>query len=55
MKRPYQIRKQDLPIKFRPMASTLDEILPLITLCDSGKLYEVEEWIAGGKPIQCVS
>jgi len=54
MKRPYQIRKQDLPIKFLPMASTLDEILPLITLCDSGKLYEVEEWIAEGKPIQCV-
>lgn len=54
MKRPQQIRKQDLPIKFRPMAETLDEILPLITLCTSGKLYEVEEWIAEGKPIQCV-
>jgi len=35
------------------MAETLDEILPLITLCASGKLYEVEEWIAEGKPIQC--
>jgi hypothetical protein len=54
MKRPHQIQKQDLPIKFRPMAQTLDEILPLITLCASGKLYEVEEWIAEGKPIQCV-
>ena len=54
MKRPHQIQKKDLPIKFRPMAETLDEILPLITLCTSGKLYEVEEWIAEDKPIQCV-
>lgn len=54
MKRPHQIQKQDLPIKLRSMAETLDEILPLIALCASGKLYEVEEWIAEGKPIQCV-
>jgi hypothetical protein len=41
MKGPHQIRKQDLPIKLHPTAETLDEILPLINLCASGKLYEV--------------
>jgi len=54
MKRPHEIRAEDLPIKIRPKAKDLDEILPLITLCASGKLYEVEDWIAAGKPIQCL-
>jgi len=45
MKRPHEIRAEDFPIKIRPKAKDLDEILPLITLCASGKLYEVEEWI----------
>lgn len=53
MKRPHEIRAEDFPIKIRPKAKDLDEILPLITLCASGKLYEVEDWIAAGKPIQC--
>jgi hypothetical protein len=54
MKRPHEIRAEDFPIKIRPKAKDLVEILPLITLCASGKLYEVEEWIAAGKPIQCL-
>jgi ankyrin repeat protein len=54
MKRPHEIRAEDFPIKIRPKVKDLDEILPLIILCASGKLYEVEEWIAAGKPIQCL-
>ncbi len=30
-----------------------NEIDDLCTLCREGKLYEVEQWIADGKPIQC--
>jgi hypothetical protein len=54
MKRPHEIRAEDFSIKSSPKAKDLDEILPLIPLCASGKLYEVEEWIASGKPIQCL-
>ena len=32
-------------------ASTYDEIRPLIELCKAGKLFEVEDWIAAGKPV----
>ena len=53
MKRPHEIQSEDFSIKIQPKAKGLDEIFPLITLCASGKLYEVEEWIAEGKPIQC--
>ena len=31
--------------------STYDEIKPLIDLCKAGKLFEVQEWIAAGKPV----
>lgn len=31
-----------------------EEILPLLTLCEEGRLYEVEKWIAEGRPIQAV-
>ncbi|MFC1828042.1 ankyrin repeat domain-containing protein [Thermodesulfobacteriota bacterium] len=30
---------------------TYEEIKPLIDLCKAGKLFEVQEWIASGKPI----
>ncbi len=33
-------------------ARTRDEIKPLIELCKAGHLYEVQEWIAQGKPIE---
>jgi len=32
-------------------ASTYDEIKPLNELCKAGKLFEVQEWIAAGKPV----
>jgi hypothetical protein len=32
-------------------ASTYDEIKPLNELCKAGKLFEVQKWIAAGKPV----
>ncbi len=32
-------------------AETYDEIQPLIELCKTGKLFEVQAWIASGKPV----
>ena len=32
-------------------AETYDEIRPLVDLCKAGKLFEVQEWIASGKPV----
>ena len=30
---------------------TYDVIKPLIELCKNGKLFEVQEWISAGKPV----
>jgi hypothetical protein len=32
-------------------AQSQDEIAPLIELCKAGRLFEVQEWIASGKPV----
>jgi len=32
-------------------SATYEEIKPLIDLCKAGKLFEVQEWIASGKPV----
>jgi hypothetical protein len=32
-------------------AKTYDEIKPLIDMCKAGKVFEVQDWIAAGKPI----
>ena len=32
-------------------AATREEIAPLVTLCRAGRLFEVQEWIASGKPV----
>jgi len=32
-------------------ANTYEEIAPLIALCKAGRLFEAQEWIAAGKPI----
>lgn len=32
-------------------AQTQDEIKPLVELCKAGKLFEVQEWVKAGKPI----
>jgi hypothetical protein len=36
----------------RSLAQTLEDIIPLHQLCRDGRLYEVERWIADGKPLQ---
>jgi hypothetical protein len=32
-------------------AATIDETRPLLELCRAGKLFEVQEWIKAGKPV----
>lgn len=32
-------------------ATTFDELIPLVDRCRAGKLFEVQEWIAGGNPV----
>jgi hypothetical protein len=32
-------------------SASLEEISPLADLCRAGKLFEVQDWIANGKPV----
>jgi ankyrin repeat protein len=41
------------PTVVAPLATDWEAITPLCALCEEGRLYEVEKWIAQGKPIQC--
>jgi ankyrin repeat protein len=36
-------------------AAPLEEIKPLIDLCKAGKLFEVQDWIAAGKPVNLIN
>ncbi len=36
----------------RGLAQSLDDLRPLHQMCREGRLYEVERWIADGKPLQ---
>jgi len=36
----------------RPLAHSLEDVRPLHQLCREGRLYDVERWIADGKPLQ---
>jgi hypothetical protein len=36
----------------RPFAQSLEDLRPLHQMCREGRLYEVERWIAEGKPPQ---
>jgi hypothetical protein len=36
----------------RPLAHSPEDVRPLHQLCREGRLYDVERWIADGKPIQ---
>jgi ankyrin repeat protein len=41
------------PAKHSTPAKNYESIEELVVLCAQGKLYDVEQWIAEGKPIQC--
>lgn len=41
----------DERIRTISQATTYEEIVPLIDLCKAGKLFEVQEWISAGKPV----
>lgn len=49
--RPSADASGDFKVAHRPLGS-FEEVEPLLRLCEQGKLYAVEEWIAAGKPIQ---
>lgn len=51
LRRPTELSPSDLPIAHRAQGR-FDEVGPLLELCASGKLYEVERWISEGRPIQ---
>jgi hypothetical protein len=51
LKRPADLTAADFPISRRPNGE-FAEVAPLVALCTSGKLYEVEQWIADNRPIQ---
>ena len=36
----------------RPLAHSPEDVRPLHQLCREGRLYDVERWIADGKPLQ---
>ena len=39
-------------VSHRPLAHSAEDIRPLHQLCREGRLYDVERWIADGKPLQ---
>jgi hypothetical protein len=43
---------EDQNLKHRLLAQSLEHVRPLHQICREGRLYEVERWIADGKPIQ---
>jgi hypothetical protein len=36
----------------RPLFTTREEIRPFLAPCRDGRLYDVERWLAQGKPVQ---
>lgn len=55
---PMIVRPDNDVSKQRPTVHTLtatdwEAIAPLSSLCEEGRLYEVEKWIDQGRPIQC--
>lgn len=51
LRRPSDLTAIDFPIRHRPVGA-FTAIEPLLALCSNGKLYEVEAWLADGRPIQ---
>lgn len=51
--RPSSLSASARPPEHSTPAEGYESIEELVVLCGQGKLYEVEQWIAEGKPIQC--
>lgn len=51
LRRPHELAADEIPVEHRPLGD-LGAVEPLLGLCAGGKLYEVEAWIADGRPIQ---
>lgn len=51
LRRPSELASADFPIPLRP-AGDFAAVEPLLALCASGKLYEVEKWVGEGRPLQ---
>jgi len=51
LRRPSELTEADLPVTCRPVCD-FAAVKPLLALCEGGKLYEVEAWIAEGRPLQ---
>jgi len=51
LRRPSDLTEADLPVARRPIGD-FAAVEPLLALCEGGKLYEVEAWIAEGRPLQ---
>jgi hypothetical protein len=54
-RRPADLTPSDFPVPHCTPVPDFSAIEPLIVLCAGGRLYEVETWIAEGRPIQCIS
>jgi len=39
-------------VSHRPLAHSAEDVRPLHQLCREGRLYDIERWIADGKPLQ---
>jgi hypothetical protein len=52
MRRPHELTPSDFPFAPRPFAASPSDLDELVALCRTGKLYEVEDWIRAGKPLQ---
>jgi hypothetical protein len=51
--RPSPLSEMARPAKYCTPTKDYESIEELVILCAQGKLYEVEQWIAEAKPIQC--
>lgn len=49
---PRQDPKPPAPRTSRPLASSPDELVELVSLCRAGRIYAVEGWIRSGRPLQ---
>jgi hypothetical protein len=54
LRRPANLTPSDFPVPHCTPVPDFSAIEPLIALCAGGRLYEVETWIAEGRPIQCI-